>query len=276
MVEPSRRTRSLRTWILGCVGLLAGCSTVHRSKLDECHTLSRTLQSENSRLKDMVLSQKSEYEDLAQRADDDARRLAAKDEENKLLHKSVLTYQDELEKVGVELNNIKSKIRVAANPISANTLQRFETFAKSHAGCEFDPHAATLTVTTDQLFQPGTDRVKPEARPLMQSVANLLDQPEMREYRVLVAGHTADSPIQATGLRDEKPKTGHLSLERATRVREMIASDGRIDPDRIDVAGFEASQPKDDGLDDGARARNRRIEIQIRRDLGPTDAGSDP
>ena len=47
------------------------------------------------------------------------------------------------------------------------------------------------------------------------------------------------------------------------RDRDLIAFEAKIDDSRLEVAGFEASQPKSDGQDDASRARNRRVEIRL-------------
>ena len=58
------------------LGLCAGCALAPRSQVEECHQLSRTLRSENARLKDQLLVAQAQNRDFADRAEDDARRLA--------------------------------------------------------------------------------------------------------------------------------------------------------------------------------------------------------
>ena len=57
----------------------------------------------------------------------------------------------------------------------------------------------------------------------------------------------------------------HLSLDRATRVRDVLAFEAKLDPATFEVAGFESSRPKVTGPDDASRAQNRRIEIRLLR-----------
>ena len=66
-----------------------------RSQVDECHQLSRTLRSENARLKDQLLVLQTQNRDFADRAEDDSRRLASQDEAIERLESSVRAYQDE-------------------------------------------------------------------------------------------------------------------------------------------------------------------------------------
>jgi chemotaxis protein MotB len=266
MAKPSWRSRTARGLALGAAFLSAGCALVPQSKLDACHRQSQTVQAENARLKDRALSLKSQYEDLAQRADDDARRLKVKDEQVRVLTENVRALQDERDKLAAEFAILRREIQTAANPISTSLLERMEDFAKGHPGCEFDPRTAVLTLPSDPLFEPGTDRLKPEASGVLKPLADLVGRPESGDLRVLIAGHTDDPPVRRAGVAGSPPKVAHLGLERAIRVRDLIATDHRVDAGKIEVAGFESSQPREAGPDDSARARNRRIEIRLSRE----------
>lgn len=270
MDRPSGAWRPPMRWVfvlaLGCALPLAGCSMVPRAQLEKCHALSRTLQADNSQLKNQYASLKSEHDDLAQRADDDARRLKAKEEENQRLLASVEAYQADRDKLATEFNRVKRLVQSSTNPLSATMRSRFEAFAKGHPECEFDTKSEVLTLASDPLFEPGTDRLKPAASALLKSLAALLDDSEARDIQFLVAGHTDDSPVRRAGLKGGPSTMGHLSLDRASRVRDLLTREGKVDPSRVEVAGFAATQPKADGLDDTARARNRRIEIHLRHE----------
>ena len=80
------------------------------------------------------------------------------------------------------------------------------------------------------------------------------------EQRLICEGHT--------DARGSEPYNFELSLRRARRVAEALASSG-IDPARILAQGLGESRPlaketKADGSDDpDARARNRRVEVVI-------------
>jgi len=66
-----------------------------RAQMDECQQVSRTLRSENARLKDQILALQTQNHDYADRALDDSRRLASQDEAIEHLESSVQAYQDE-------------------------------------------------------------------------------------------------------------------------------------------------------------------------------------
>lgn len=264
MVEPSWLSRVPRLLVVFTLaGLLTGCSVVPRSRLEDCHKLSQTLEADKARLNDNLLSLRSQHNDLVQRADDDARRLLAQEDEVKRLLGTVQAYQDERDQLAADYAKVKSLLQASANPVSTSLLHRFEVFAKGRPGCDFDPTSGVLTLASDVLFEPGSDQLKPAARPLIKALAASFQDPGAKNARMLVAGHTEASPVRQASLDEKAPAPGHLSLDRATRVRERLAVEAQIDPARIEVAGFESSEPLSEELDDASRARNRRIEIRL-------------
>jgi chromosome segregation ATPase len=89
----------------------AGCALVPRSRLDECQRLGKTLRSENARLKDQILAAQSQNRDLADRAVDDARRLATQDEAISRLEHSVQAYQDDRDRLESAFSQLTANLR---------------------------------------------------------------------------------------------------------------------------------------------------------------------
>jgi chemotaxis protein MotB len=284
MVEPSWLWRVLWRLVLGGLGLglglggLAGCSLVPKSRLDDCRRLSQTLQSENARLKDVTLSLRSQNQDLTQRAVDDARQLKVQGEAVQRLERSVLAYQAERDQLAAAFERMKRDLQVSANPLPKALLERFRAFAEAHPGCAFDLESAVLTISSAPLFEPGTDRLRPEAHVLLRAAAERLNDPEARDLDLLVVGHTEQPAVRRAGLAAPGPKHPHLGLDRASRVRDLLAGEGGLDAARIEVAGHEAPPALDDGrAEEMPAARGRRIEIHLRRHGPATAAGlTDP
>ena len=274
MVEPWRREGTSRRLVLAvsgaCLGLwgLAGCSVAPKSRLDDCHRLSQTLQSENSRLKDDTLGLRSRNQDLTQRAVDDAGQLRTQGEAIRRLEKSVIAYQDERDQLSASFERVRHQLQSAVDPPPRALLDRLKGFAEARPGLglAFDPESARLTIPSAPLFEPGTDRLKPEGRVLLRALSEILNDPEAREFGLLVAGRAEGAPIQRAGLAPSAPRPPRLGLDRAERVRDLLAAEGGIDAARIEVAGFEAPPAPDDAfVDDAASARGRRIEIRLRK-----------
>ena len=269
MVEPSWIGRAALLVVgMAAACSSAGCSFVPTSRLDDCHKLSQTVQSENSRLKDLALKYRSQNRDLTQRAVDDADRLRKQDEAIARLEQSVQAYQDEREQMATALERIKGQVQASADPQRAPLLERVRAFALAHPDCEFDPDSAATSIPIDRLFEPKTDRLKPEALGLLKAYAEALKGPEARDLGLEVAGPADGPPVQRAGLeRDlDGPRARHLSLARTTRVRDLLAAEGRIDASRIRVAGGAGEAPADRGRADSPR------QIVIRLRQGNADA----
>ncbi len=74
-----------------------------------------------------------------------------------------------------------------------------------------------------------------------------------------VDGHTDNTPITGAG---PYKSNWELSAARAVSVVQYLISKG-VEPDRLAAAGFGEFQPIDQGNDEEARARNRRIELKL-------------
>ena len=120
-VPPDRRTRyGLTAWGARClfmvwivIGLCivgGGCGIVPRSRMDECQRLTQTLRSENARLKDRILAVQGQNRDYAERASDDARRLATQDDAIERLEHSVQAYQDTIARLEAAYKKFASNL----------------------------------------------------------------------------------------------------------------------------------------------------------------------
>jgi len=249
---------------------LTGCSFVPRSRLEDCRKLSQTLEADKARLTDSVLSLRARNRDLSLRADDDARRLRIKTEENEQLLSSVHRYQEERDQLVSDFEKIKRLVRSSSSPFSANMENHFKSFAEGRPGTRFDEATGSLCLSTEMLFERGTDQLKPSSRAALQELGSLLREVEQPEVHLLVASYSArtqasDPSVQKASLGEEAGGvSGHLSLDRATRVREILAREGNLDPAWIDAAAYdtgESPSPSD-------RLGARWIEIRVGQSAG--------
>ncbi|HVP98676.1 MAG TPA: OmpA family protein, partial [Roseiarcus sp.] len=74
-----------------------------------------------------------------------------------------------------------------------------------------------------------------------------------------VDGHTDSRPISGLG---QFKSNWELSAARAVAVVQYLISKG-VEPNRLAAAGFGEFQPIDQGTDEEAMARNRRIELKL-------------
>jgi outer membrane protein OmpA-like peptidoglycan-associated protein len=263
MVEPSRLRRFATVAILAA--LTSGCGLVPKARLEECHKQCQSLQAETNQLKDVALKLRAHNQDLAQRAVDDARRLQALDEVNDRLERSVHAYQTERDELSAAFERFKAQLQASADPVPTAMLDRLREFSKTHPGCDFDPDAAVSTFPADRLFREGTGELTPESKELLRQFADQFKGDGSRDLAFLVVGRSAESAVRRASIGDKDDGGRGLGVGRANRVRDALIKEAGLDPSQIGVAGYDASLPRDAEVDDQALARNRRIEVHLRR-----------
>jgi uncharacterized coiled-coil protein SlyX len=104
-----------RAWHVSVLVLvvISGCAIVPGSRIDECQKLAQSLRADNAHLKDRVLALQGQNRDYAERAVDDARRLAVQDEAIERLEHSVQAYQDERTRLEAAYKQLVSNLGVA-------------------------------------------------------------------------------------------------------------------------------------------------------------------
>jgi chemotaxis protein MotB len=102
------------------------------------------------------------------------------------------------------------------------------------------------------LFSPGQNALSDGGKRTLEELAK-----QLAGRKVRIEGHTDDTPIKnsswGTNLR--------LSIERAMVVADFLTTTGGLKPDQVSAAGYSQFRPAADGVDDGARQKNRRVEI---------------
>jgi type VI secretion system protein ImpK len=111
-----------------------------------------------------------------------------------------------------------------------------------------------VTLIAPDLFAPGSAKVNPKYYEALRHVARAIDQVP---GRVMVVGHTDDSPLHSLRYRDNY----ELSRERALQVVDVLKL-AVGNPGRLEWSGVGSSQPRyrPESTPEN-RARNRRVEI---------------
>ena len=91
---------------------------------------------------------------------------------------------------------------------------------------------------------------------VMEKLAGLLRD---QAFAIRVEGHTDDQPIRAS----KYLSNWELSTARASRVVEFLVTTGGLQPSRLSAAGYGEFRPRMPNSDEGARARNRRVDIVV-------------
>jgi chemotaxis protein MotB len=114
------------------------------------------------------------------------------------------------------------------------------------------------------LFDLGKADISPEGKQSLDTLASAVldlerEIPPDLPWILRVDGHTDNRPLTGAG---QFKSNWELSAARAVSVVQYLVSKG-VEPDRLAAAGFGEFQPIDQGTDDEALARNRRIELKL-------------
>jgi len=116
-----------------------------------------------------------------------------------------------------------------------------------------------IRVLTDSLlFTSGSATLQPKGAPLLGEIAQLVGIDHV--HPVAVEGNTDDVPISGGAY----PSNWELSTARASTVVRFLAGRG-VDPARRSATGYAHQRPLASNATPAGRARNRRVEIVLRR-----------
>jgi chemotaxis protein MotB len=117
-----------------------------------------------------------------------------------------------------------------------------------------------ITILDNALFDSGSAVVKPGARSLAAEISKLLVP---HPKRVTVTGHTDNRPINTA----EFPSNWDLSTKRATNFLKVLLENKALDPVKFSATGKGEYHPVATNSTPEGRAKNRRVEVAILRDL---------
>ncbi len=121
-------------------------------------------------------------------------------------------------------------------------------------------------LTDDLLFASGQATLNPKADSLLHEIGGLLNL--ANTHPIDVEGNTDDVPIQSAAY----PSNWELSTARASTVVRFLAAAG-VGASRLTAIGYADQRPLASDATAGGRARNRRVEIVVRRIYG---SGAEP
>ena len=116
-------------------------------------------------------------------------------------------------------------------------------------------------LTDDLLFASGHAALDPRANGLLDEISQLLNVDET--HPIAVEGNTDDVPIHS----GQFPSNWQLSTARASSVVQYLAAHG-VSPRRLTATGYADQRPLDSDATAAGRARNRRVEIVLKRIYG--------
>ena len=113
-----------------------------------------------------------------------------------------------------------------------------------------------LTLPDTVLFRSGESTLRPEARPFVQAISEVLIE---LDRHVRVEGHTDNVPITTV----QFPSNWELSATRAVTVVRAFSEQYSVPTDHLAAVGHADSRSLTDNLTPEHRAKNRRVEIVV-------------
>ncbi len=117
------------------------------------------------------------------------------------------------------------------------------------------------------LFDTGSDNLKTDSLIIVTDIVDILEQTQEYIRLIHIEGHTDNRPINNQRFHDN----WDLSALRATSVGRFIMNHSDIDRTKFSVAGRGEEIPIDTNETEEGRARNRRVDIRVERDVIESD-----
>ncbi|MFI5345782.1 MAG: flagellar motor protein MotB [Elusimicrobiota bacterium] len=152
-----------------------------------------------------------------------------------------------------------ARVRADETDLAVNVKQQMDQLALRDFGLRVTSRHIHLLLPEPVLFAPGSATLNPDAGKVLEPLAKLfagIPNP------ILVSGHTDDKPLLRSRLRNN----WELSAARAFAIGQFFVERG-LSPERFDARGYGEMRPVDTNLTPEGRARNRRIEISIVREV---------
>jgi chemotaxis protein MotB len=152
-----------------------------------------------------------------------------------------------------------ARARAGEADLAVSVKQELDRLALRDFGLRVTSRHIHLLLPEPVLFAQGSATLNPDAGKVLEPLAKLiagLPNP------ILVSGHTDDRPLLHSRLRSN----WELSAARAFAVGQFLIERGMA-PERFNARGYGETRPVDSNLTPEGRARNRRIEISIVREI---------
>lgn len=150
----------------------------------------------------------------------------------------------------------------ASNPLPGSATDRFRELAERYPEFEFDPETGVSKFNADLLFPLGSDEIRPDADGLLREFAKIMNEPDARQFNILISGHTDDLEIKRAGTKARHATNWELSVHRGTAVIHALKKFG-LEESRMGVSGYSMYQPVAPNSNDANRQKNRRVEIYV-------------
>jgi chemotaxis protein MotB len=152
----------------------------------------------------------------------------------------------------------------ANSPLPKALATELSEFASRNSDVlDFDAAHGMVKFKSDVSFAPGSVELTPKAKDVIGQLSKILNDGGVKQYELMVAGHTDAMPVQRVGT----IKAGHLdnwylSAHRAISVGKALQKH-EVTPNRLAMVGYADQRPVASNATEDGRAKNRRVELII-------------
>ncbi|UTW50641.1 peptidoglycan -binding protein [bacterium SCSIO 12827] len=196
------------------------------------------------------------------------RQLAALREQLATLEATLRAAEEKAQSQGVQIESLGKRLNAAlASKVQELSRYRSEFFGRLREVLGNRPGIRIVgdrfVFQSEVLFDVASAELGPAGKEQMSALAQTLKElvvkiPEDIDWVLRVDGHTDKTPISTARF----PSNWELSAARAISVVKYLIDQG-LPPVRLVAAGFAANRPIDQGADEIALRRNRRIELKL-------------
>jgi len=137
-----------------------------------------------------------------------------------------------------------------------------KTSKKSEVEMESGSNWFRLKIEGDALFDSGSWTIKPEADPILNQVATLVND---FDGTVKIEGHTDTDAAGSSRFVGEAYLANYeLAMNRAISVMDFLVGNHSVDKIKLVPISFGEAKPRDSNASEEGRARNRRVEFEFR------------
>lgn len=189
-------------------------------------------------------------------------------DESELLRKQLAEVSQNLESTQLAARDAESRVRgmQASTQLRGNATIQANTNLSQLASrlnlrsfpVEQDGEVIRIVIPSDQLFQPGTAQLQPQAAQILDTVAGQLRAVFPRQ-RIAIEGYTDNAQLYGGTV-----ATSHqLASAQAAAVLDMLTRRSGMSPQQLFMVSQGANHPRQSNDTAAGRAANRRIELVI-------------